>query len=82
MRRIVLTCCRDRDGTYQVESGAIEAGGAKLADFVRGSGGVVEVSIPPKKVSALVIRLRGKTDKVKHLNFMNATPWLSEVEVY
>ena len=82
VRRIVLTCCRDCDGTYQVESGTIEAGGAKLADFKRGVGGVVEVTIPPTKVSALVIRLRGKADKVKHVNFMKTTPWLSEVEVY
>jgi len=82
VRKVVLTCCRSRDGMYQVESGTIEAGGAKLADFVRGADGRVVVEFPPTEVESLVIRLRGANAPFSHLAVMNSTPWLSEVEVY
>ena len=82
VRRVVLTCCRDRSGAYQVESGWIEADGVKLADFTRGASGVVEVPVRPAEVSRLVIRLRGTSLQYKNSEVMKATPWLSEVEVY
>lgn len=82
VRRVVLMCCRDHSGAYQVESGWIEADGVKLADFTRGASGVVEVPVRPAEVSRLAIRLRGKNLQYKNSAFTKATPWLSEVEVY
>lgn len=82
VRRVVLMCCRDHSGAYQVESGWIEADGVKLADFTRGASGVVEVPVRPAEVSRLAIRLRGKNLQYKNSAFTKATPWLSEVEAY
>ena len=82
VRKVVLTCCRNRAGAYQVESGSVEADGVKLADFKRGAGGVVEVSFPPTDASSLVIRLCGKGEDVRPGSHMKSTPWLSEIEVY
>lgn len=81
-RRIVVTCCRDRDGVYAVGSGWVEVDGKRIADFTRGNGGKAEAAFKAITAKELTVHFNGKHDKSKKFNFQRTMPWISEIEVY
>ena len=61
---------------------ARQANGKKVADFARTGSGRIEILFEPIEASSIVVHIRGNGLQFKNSEFIKATPWLSEIEVY
>ena len=53
-----------------------------MADFARTGSGRIEILFEPIEASSIVVHIRGNGLQFKNSEFIKATPWLSEIEVY
>ena len=81
-RRVVVTCCRDREGRYAVSSGWVEVDGKKVAQFKRGKDGRAEAVFPPVTSGDVTIHIDGTHHEAVNSNWQRTVPWISEIEVY
>lgn len=81
-RRVVVTCCRDREGRYAVSSGWVEVNGKKVAQFKRGKDGRAEAVFAPVVSGDVTVHVDGIHHEAVNSNWQRTVPWISEVEVY